>query len=113
MKKNILYLVLILVLLSSCSKKIDSNNLNEQTNFVGVIEEVYVESILIIVDEGEDELKSSDLIMVSLDVEIENMLDDYEVGDRVRVYYDGEIAETYPAQINKVYAIVIEEVQKE
>ena len=32
---------------------------------------------------------------------------DFTVGDRVIVYYDGEIAESYPAQVNTVYAIVL------
>ena len=34
-------------------------------------------------------------------------LSEYEVGDEVRVYYDGAIAESYPAQVSKVYATII------
>ena len=30
-------------------------------------------------------------------------------GDEVTVYYDGNIAESYPMQINKVYAVLLKE----
>ena len=32
-----------------------------------------------------------------------------QVGDEVTVYYDGNIAESYPMQINKVYAVLLKE----
>jgi len=31
----------------------------------------------------------------------------FSVGDAVRVYYDGTIAESYPAQVDTVYAIIL------
>ena len=31
----------------------------------------------------------------------------FNVGDEVVVYYDGMVAESYPMQINKVYAITL------
>ena len=31
----------------------------------------------------------------------------FSIGDEVVVYFDGNIAETYPMQINKVYAITL------
>mgnify|MGYP003623249980 FL=1 len=64
-------------------------------------------TILIKVNEDEEAYQSSNLINVSLDVEIKDGLSEYDVGDEVRVYYDGNIAESYPAQIIKVYAITI------
>lgn len=66
-------------------------------------------SILVKVNENEPIIKSSDKILVSLDVK---MADagiggrDFNIGDEISVYYDGRIAESYPAQINEVYAIV-------
>ncbi|NMA23990.1 MAG: hypothetical protein GX938_10855 [Spirochaetales bacterium] len=32
----------------------------------------------------------------------------FHIGDEVSVYYDGVIAESYPAQINEVYAIFLD-----
>ena len=34
-------------------------------------------------------------------------LDDLSVGDEIVVYYDGTVAESWPMQINKVYAITL------
>lgn len=44
---------------------------------------------------------------MSLDVVSEIPVPNFIVGDRVRVIYNGEIAETYPAQINKVFVIYL------
>ena len=43
--------------------------------------------------------------VVSLDVENKDSYTDVAVGDEVIVYYNGEIAESDPLQINTVYAI--------
>ena len=51
--------------------------------------------------------KSADRITVSLDVISEIPVPNFNVGDRVRVIYNGEIAETYPASINKVFVIYL------
>lgn len=83
------------------------NTVVSEPNFSGIIDEVYEQSILVRVNEGEDEKRSSDLMSVSLDVMLKDSMTFFEVGEEVRVYYDGSIAESYPAQINKVYAIII------
>ena len=44
---------------------------------------------------------------VSLDVENKDSYTDVSVGDEIIVYYNGEIAESYPLQINTVYAITL------
>ena len=44
---------------------------------------------------------------VSLDVENKDRMSHFSMGDEVVVYYDGNIAETYPMQINRVYAITL------
>lgn len=44
--------------------------------------------------------QSSDLIMVGklkLDTNVK-----YEVGERIRIFYDGTVMETYPAQIKAI-----------
>lgn len=107
MKKWFFCLILVFVLLSGCTKKMDMNNVTSEPNFSGTVDKVNEKSILVKVNEDEDEFKSSDLISVSLDVELKDSMTHFKIGDEVRVYYDGMIAESYPAQINKVYAIVI------
>ena len=44
---------------------------------------------------------------ISLDVEVKDSMTEFHVGDEVVVYYDGNIAETAPLEINKVYAITL------
>lgn len=51
-----------------------------------------------------DESKSSDKIWLSLAWRPKNY-PQMKVGDEIRVVYNGDIAETYPAQINTVFAI--------
>ncbi|MGI6664710.1 MAG: DUF3221 domain-containing protein [Christensenellaceae bacterium] len=95
-----------------CAKKLNMHTVLKEPNFAGIVEEVDEKSILVKVKEDEGAHKSSDLIVVSLNVEIKDGLSEYEVGDEVRVYYDGNIAESYPAQVLNVYAItIVNEVQ--
>lgn len=103
MKRITMLLLLTLILLTACARTMD--NIADQPNFAGIVEEVKSNSILVRVNEDEEEMRSSDLISVSLDVEIEDSRRDFNIGDEVRVYYDGMIAESYPAQANNVYAI--------
>ena len=44
---------------------------------------------------------------VSLNVENKDSVTKFNVGDEVVVYYDGNVAESYPMQINTVYAITL------
>lgn len=83
------------------------NNVDKEPHFAGTVTEVYDNAILVSVNEGEDARRSSDLISVSLNVKLKDSMIDFTVGDRVVVYYNGEIAESYPAQVNTVYAIVL------
>lgn len=48
--------------------------------------------------------------MVSLNVEkSDGIYSPIQVGDEVTVYYNGSIAESYPMQIVKVYAVLLKE----
>ena len=69
--------------------------------------EVTEKSILVKPDDDSKESKSADKIYVSLDVISEIPVPTINAGDRVRVIYNGEIAETYPAQINNVFVIYL------
>lgn len=83
------------------------NDIHHKPNFTGTITEIFDKSIMVSVDEGEEELKSSDKIIISLDVKSKDSKTHFTVGDRVNVFYDGVIAESYPAQINTVYEILL------
>ena len=82
-------------------------NVVKEPHFAGTVTEVYDNTILVSVNEGEDASRSSDLISVSLNVKLKDSMTDFTVGDKVIVYYNGKIAESYPAQVNTVYAIVL------
>ncbi len=65
-------------------------------------------------EEGSDELRSADKISVSIaeatlldSKEQEIAVDDITVGDKVEIVYNGMIAESYPAQINKCYKVKV------
>ena len=68
---------------------------------MGIVKDTNDNSILIENEDGE--------YWVSLNVENEDSMTHFSVGDEVVVYYDGNIAETYPMQINTVYAITLKE----
>lgn len=89
------------------------NTVIDKPNFRGIVDEVHEQSIIVSVNEDENEIKSSDLMSVSLNVELKDSMTDFEIGDEVRVYYDGVIAESYPAQISRVYAIILVESDEE
>jgi len=107
MKKWLICLLFAFVLLSGCSRPMNMDTVVSEPNFSGIVDEVYEQSILVRVNGDEDEINSSDLMSVSLDVTLKDSMTYFEIGDEVRIYYDGSIAESYPAQINKVYAIII------
>lgn len=83
--------------------------LHHKPRFSGVVVEINDDtSILVKANENDPIIKSSDLISVSLDVKMKDVSvrgRDFDIGDEVTVYYDGTIEESYPAQLNKVYAI--------
>lgn len=107
MKKFLICLVVLSLILISCKAPMNMKNVVNEPSFTGIVTEVYDNSILVSVNDGEEVLNSSDLMVVSLDVELKDSMTTFNIGDEVTVYFDGTIAESYPAQINKVYAIVL------
>ena len=70
---------------------------NTEYSFCGTITQVEKNLFFVEPDEGEEIRKSSDLIMIGklkLDTNVK-----YEVGERIRIFYNGTVMETYPAQI--------------
>lgn len=96
--KKLLTLVLALACvlgLVGCNNK----SLNREPSITGIVKEASEKAILIENDGGE--------YWVSADVENKDSVTQFNIGDEVVVYYDGNIAESYPMQISTVYAITL------
>ena len=108
-KHTILILTLILAslfLLSGCSNKSMNSIIENEPNVTGIVKEVYDAYIQIYI-KNDDYPDGADC-SVSLDVKNKDGLySPIKVGDEVVVYFDGSIAESYPLQINTVYAITL------
>jgi len=96
----ILSLICLIGLVGCSNRSMNYINANEP-NITGVVKETNDNSILIENETGE--------YWVSLNVENEDSMTCFGIGDEVVVYYDGNIAESYPMQINTVYAILLKE----
>lgn len=72
--------------------------------FNATVLEVSENSVLVEPFEGSTERKSADKIYLSLTGFPDNY-PEMKAGDEIRVVYNGQIAESYPAQINTVFAI--------
>lgn len=83
------------------------DNVVKKPHFAGTVTEVYDNAVLVSVSEGEETPSAGGLIRASLNVKLKDSMTHFTVGDKVTVYYNGEIAESYPAQVNTVYAIVL------
>lgn len=88
-------------------KPLTMNDIYDKPNFTGTVLDVWDGAILVSVNEDEDEIKSSDKISVPLDVKLKDSITNFQVGDKVRIFYDGYILESYPAKIHTVYAILL------
>lgn len=100
MRKTVLAVVLLcMIFMAGCG--------NEAVNpyFNATVLEVYEKSVLVEPFEGEEELQSADQFSVSTEVESTNEVPQMEKGTTIRIVYNGDIAESYPAQINTVFAI--------
>ena len=101
MKKLIaLVLALVCVLsLAGCNNRSMNYIIENEPSITGIVKETNDNSILIENEDGE--------YWVSLNVENEDSMTHFSIGDEVVVYYDGIIAESFPMQINTVYAITL------
>ena len=101
MKKLIaLVLALVCVLsLVACNNRNMNDIIANEPNITGIVRKITNDVFLMENETGE--------YMVSLDVENKDSMTHFSIGDEVVVYYDGNIAESYPMQINTVYAITL------
>ena len=104
MKKYIAYLLLILLLVAliGCGKPEIDGSINdiaaEQPSITGYVKEIAAQTILIESDGSPYWVSTKDLHKDS-DTS-------FQIGEEVIVYYDGNVAESYPMQIHTVYAII-------
>ena len=101
MKKLIAVLLLLNCMLGlvGCNNRSMNYIIANEPNITGVVKEANEQSILIENEKGE--------YWVSLNVENKDSTTHFNLGDEVVVYYNGIIAESYPMQINTVYAITL------
>ena len=104
MKKLVALLLSLICMLGlvGCNNRSMNYIISNEPSFTGIINETNENSILIENESGE--------YWVSLQVEnSDGIYSPIMVGDEVTVYYDGNIAESYPMQINTVYAVLLKE----
>ena len=91
--------ILFMFCLIGCGKKSMNDIINSESNIIGIVKETTENSILIENENGK--------YWVSLNVENKDSVTNFNIGDEIVVYYDGMVAESYPMQINTVYAITL------
>ena len=100
--KKALALILALVCLltlAGCDRRSMNYIIQHEPSIQGIVTDTADNAILLENADGE--------YWVSLDVQNGDSMTHFSVGDEVVVYFDGNIAETYPMQITTVYAITL------
>ena len=98
MKKTMLILLFcgsMIVGLTGCDNAKGEKQNADIHAFVGIISECEHKSMIVIPNENENEFKSSDKFRI----EYVSGFTSCNVGDKVRITYEGMINESYPAQI--------------
>ena len=90
----------------ACNNKSMNYIIENEPSVTGIVEKVYDNSILIYCEQMDGYL-SEVRCSVSLNVENQDSVTHFNVGDEVVVYYNGEVAESDPLQISTVYAITL------
>lgn len=100
-KKFIMLIIALtcIISLAGCNNKSMDYIIENELSIMGIVNDTNENFILIENEDGE--------YKVSLNVENKDSMTHFNIGDEVVVYYDGYIAESYPMQINKVYAITL------
>ena len=96
-------IVFLLITITGCAAAHEREN----PYFHASVIEVNEKYVLVQPFEGEEELKSADQIQVSTEVVSTHDIPAMEEGTQIRIVYNGDIAESYPAQINTVFAIYL------
>jgi len=117
MNRHIIFVLCILFIVSifsGCNDVNKSNSNKEEISFNANVLENGQSYLLVEPEDGSQELSSADKISISLGKATlvnangdEIKVDDIKEGDRVQIFYDGQIAESYPAQIHNCSKIVL------
>ena len=101
MKKLIalVLLVICVMTLMGCNNRSMNHIIQNEPNITGIVKSITNESFLMENETGE--------YWVSLKVENKDSMTHFNTGDEVVVYFNGNVAESYPMQINTVYAITL------
>ena len=101
MRRSIAFLLALVCILAlaGCNTRSMNYIIANEPSIIGIVRETDESAILIENDGGE--------YWVSLNVENKDSMTHFSIGDEVVVYFDGHIAETYPMQISRVYAITL------
>ena len=101
MKKALALLLALVCLLTlaGCDRRSMNYIIQHEPSIQGIVTDTADNAILMENADGE--------YWVSLDVQNGDSLTHFSVGDEVVVYFDGNIAESYPMQITTVYAITL------
>ena len=101
MKKLTEFFLLMILMFSmaGCNNRSMNYIIQNEPNITGIVKSINNESFLM-----ENE---TDEYWVSLKVENKDSMTHFNTGDEVVVYFDGNVAESYPMQINTVYAITL------
>lgn len=103
-----MYVIMTFAILTACTNSEDSNGVS----FSATVLENNESYLLVEPKEGSTELNSADRIKVSVNdatlldsQDMEIKIDDIQIGMQTEIFYNGQIAESYPAQIGKCYRI--------
>ncbi len=101
MKKLIAFTLMIVVVLalSGCNNRNMDDIIQTEPNMTGIVKTITNDAFLMENEKGE--------YWVSLNVENNDSMTHFSTGDEVVVYFNGDVAESYPMQINTVYAITL------
>ena len=101
MKKLIALVLLVICVMTlvGCNNRSMNYIIQNEPNITGMVKTITNDAFLMENETGE--------YWVSLKVENKDSMTHFNTGDEVVVYFDGNVAESYPMQINTVYAITL------
>lgn len=101
MKKLIAFVLAIICVLTlaGCNNRSMNYIIQNEPSITGIVKTITNDAFLMENETGE--------YWVSLNVENKDSMTHFSIGAEVVVYYDGNVAESYPMQINTVHAITL------
>ena len=96
---SLLLVLVCFVDFAGCGSRSMNDIIANEPSITGIVKDIGENAILIENNDGE--------YWVSRNAENKDSLNDFVVGDEVVVYFDGNVAESYPMQISTVYAITL------